>query len=366
MDCDILIVGAGLAGSTAARVLAEKGRKVLIVEQHKHIAGHCYDYKNQEGITVHKYGPHIFHTNNKKVWDFVNRFTEFNYYQHRVLSYADGNYVPFPINRDTVKEVFGIEIPTFEINEFLKKEVEKSKFNDPPKNFRDVVVSQVGEKLYETFFKNYTWKQWERDPQELAPEVAKRIPIRENRDKRYFSDKYQGIPKNGYAQMVENMLDHENISILLGMNYFEIKDQIKADITIYTGELDRFFNYKYGKLEYRSLELRLKTFDQEYYQPVATVNYPNDYDWTRITEFKHFLNEKSNKTTVCFEYPKAEGEPYYIVMTNENIKKREQYMEEVKKLEDQGNFLFLGRLAEYKYYNMDQVIEEALTRSVRI
>lgn len=366
MNYDVLIVGAGLAGSTAARVLAEKGRKVLIVEQHKHIAGHCYDYKDQEGITVHKYGPHIFHTNNKKVWDFVNRFTEFNYYQHRVLSYADGNYVPFPINRDTIKEVFGIEIPTFEINEFLKKEVEKSKFNDPPKNFRDVVVSQVGEKLYETFFKNYTWKQWGRDPQELAPEVAKRIPVRENRDKRYFSDKYQGIPRNGYAQMVENMLDHENISILLGMNYFDIKDQIKSNITIYTGELDRFFDYKYGKLEYRSLELRLKTFDQEYYQPVATVNYPNDYDWTRITEFKHFLNEKSNKTTVCFEYPKAEGEPYYIVMTNENIKKREQYIEEVKKLEDKGNFLFIGRLAEYKYYNMDQVIGEALTRSVRI
>jgi len=366
MDCDILIVGAGLAGSTAARMLAEKGRKVLIVEQNKHIAGHCYDYKNPEGITVHKYGPHIFHTNNKKVWDFVNRFSEFNYYQHRVLSFADGNYVPFPINRDTIKEVFGIEIPTFEINEFLKKEVEKSKFNDPPKNFRDVVVSQVGEKLYETFFKNYTWKQWGRDPQELAPEVAKRIPVRENRDKRYFSDKYQGIPKNGYTQMVENMLDHENISILLGMNYFEIKDQIKADITIYTGELDRFFNYKYGKLEYRSLELRLKTFDQEYYQPVATVNYPNDYNWTRITEFKHFLNEKSIKTTVCFEYPKAEGEPYYIVMTDENMKKREQYMEEIKKLENQGNFLFVGRLAEYKYYNMDQVIGEALTRSVRI
>ncbi|POZ89638.1 UDP-galactopyranose mutase [Petrotoga halophila] len=366
MNCDLLIVGAGLAGSTVARMLAEKGRKVLIVEQHKHIAGHCYDYKDQEGITVHKYGPHIFHTNNKKVWDFVNRFTEFNYYQHRVLSYADGNYVPFPINRDTIKEVFGIEIPTFEINEFLKKEVEKSKFNDPPKNFKDVVVSQVGEKLYETFFKNYTWKQWGRDPQELAPEVAKRIPVRENRDKRYFSDKYQGIPKNGYAQMVENMLDHENISILLGMNYFDIKDQIKANITIYTGELDRFFDYKYGKLEYRSLELRLKTFDQEYYQPVATVNYPNDYDWTRITEFKHFLNEKTNKTTVCFEYPKAEGEPYYIVMTDENMKKREQYMEEVKKLEEQGNFLFVGRLAEYKYYNMDQVIGEALTRSVRI
>jgi UDP-galactopyranose mutase len=232
----------------------------------------------------------------------------------------------------------------------------------PPKNFKDVVVSQVGEKLYETFFKNYTLKQWEKDPEELAPEVAKRIPVRENRDKRYFSDRYQGIPKNGYTKMVENMLDHKNISILLGGDYFEIKDQINANITIYTGELDRFFNYKYGKLEYRSLELELKTFDKEYYQPVATVNYPNDYDWTGITEFKHFLDEKSDKTTVCFEYPKVEGESYYMVMPKENMEKGEQYMAKAKELEKSGKYLFIGRLAEYKYYNMDQVIEETIKR----
>lgn len=360
MMIEALVIGAGLAGSTAARMLAEKGKKVLIVEQQKHIAGHCFDYKNEDGITIHKYGPHIFHTNSKEVWNFVNRFTEFNFYQHKVLSYVEGNFIPFPINRDTIKEIYGIKIPTYEVNEFLKEEVKKSKFNDPPKNFRDAVVSQVGEKLYETFFKNYTAKQWGRDPEELAPEVAKRIPTRENRDKRYFSDKYQGIPKNGYTKMVENMLDHKNISILLGVDYFDIKDQINADLTIYTGELDRYFDYKYGKLEYRSLDLKLKTFSQEYYQPVATVNYPNDYDWTRITEFKHFLNEKSDKTTVCFEYPKAEGEPYYIVMTEENMKRRVKYMDDVKKLESNGNFLSIGRLAEYKYCNMDQVIGEAL------
>jgi len=366
MKIETLVIGAGLAGSTAARMLAEKGKKVLIVEQHKHTAGHCFDYKNEDGITVHKYGPHIFHTKNKEVWDFVNRFTEFNCYQHKVLSYVEGNFISFPINRDTIKEIYGLEIPTYEVNEFLKEEVKKSKFNDPPKNFRDAVVLQVGEKLYETFFKNYTAKQWERDPEELAPEVATRIPTRENRDKRYFSDKYQGIPKNGYTKMVENMLNHKNISILLGADYFDIKDQINADLTIYTGELDRYFDYKYGKLEYRSLDLKFKTFSQEYYQPVATVNYPNDYDWTRITEFKHFLNEKSDKTTVCFEYPKAEGEPYYIVMTEENMKKREKYIEEVKKLESSGNFLFIGRLAEYKYFNMDQVIGEALFKISRI
>jgi UDP-galactopyranose mutase len=357
MSFDIVVVGAGLSGATAARILAESGKRVLVIEKHKHIAGHCHDYKNENGITIHTYGPHIFHTNNKDVWDFVNRFTEFHYYQHKVLSYVEGKLFPFPINRDTLCEVFGVNIATNEVEEFLEKEVKKSKFNNPPKNFRDVVVSQVGERLYEMFFKNYTIKQWEREPEELSPEVAKRIPIRTNRDDRYFSDKYQGIPKHGYTKMVENMLNHENIAILTGVDYFEVRDLFKSELTVYTGELDRFFDYMYGKLEYRSLRLELKTYDKEYYQPVAVVNYPNDYDWTRITEYKHFLNEKSEKTTVCFEYPLASGEPYYIVMTQDNMEKREKYMKEVKKLEESGEYIFVGRLAEYKYYNMDQVIE---------
>jgi UDP-galactopyranose mutase len=362
MNYDILIVGAGLAGSTAARLLAEKGEKVLVVEKHKHIAGHCHDYKDDNGITVHTYGPHIFHTKNKNVWYFVNRFTDFKFYQHKVLSYADGAFIPFPINRDTLCQVYGMNINSNEVRNFLEKEVQISEYNYPPKNFEDAVVSQVGERLYEMFFKNYTIKQWERDPKELSAEIAKRIPVRGNRDDRYFSDKYQGIPSKGYTKLVENMLDHENISILLGQDYFGIKDSITSKIIIYTGELDKFFDYEFGKLEYRSLELELKTIDKEFYQPVATVNYPNDYDWTRITEFKHFLDEKSDKTTVCFEYPKAEGEPYYIVMTDDNMKKREQYMEKANELEKSGKYMFIGRLAEYKYYNMDQVIEETIKR----
>ncbi|BBE32103.1 UDP-galactopyranose mutase [Tepiditoga spiralis] len=359
---DILIVGAGLAGATSARIFAEKGKKVLVVEQHKHVAGHCHDYKNEHGITVHTYGPHIFHTTNKKVWDFLNKFTDFNFYQHKVLSYANGDLIPFPINRDTLCKVYGIEIGANEVREFLNKEVEKSKYNNPPKNFKDAVVSQVGERLYEMFFKNYTIKQWERDPEELSAEIAKRIPVRENRDDRYFADKYQGIPLHGYTKMVENILDHENIAVLTGEDYFNIKDMFKPELTVYTGELDKFFDYKYGKLEYRSLDLKFKTLDQKEYQPVATVNYPNDYDWTRITEFKHFLNEKSDKTTVCFEYPKSEGEPYYIVMTEENMNKKDKYMEQVNKLEKTGKYLFIGRLAEYKYYNMDQVINAAFEK----
>uniref|UniRef100_A0A7C4GDB2 UDP-galactopyranose mutase n=1 Tax=Fervidobacterium thailandense TaxID=1008305 RepID=A0A7C4GDB2_9BACT len=359
---EIIVVGSGLSGSTSARILAEAGYKVLVIEKRKHIAGLCYDYKDENGITVHAYGPHIFHTNNKDVWDFVNKFTEFRYYQHRVLSYVEGRLVPFPINRDTIVEVFGIEIPTHEVEGFLEKEVKKSKFNVPPKNFRDVIVSQVGERLYELFFKNYTIKQWGRDPEELSPDVAKRVPVRTNRDGRYFSDKYQGVPKHGYTKMVENMLNHPNISLMLGVDYFEVKDLFKPKLTVYTGELDRFFNYVYGKLEYRSLRLELKTVNEEYYQPAAVVNYPNDYDWTRITEFKHFLNEKCDRTTICFEYPSSEGDPYYVVMTQENLERREKYMKEVERLEKTGEYIFIGRLAEYKYYDMDQVIETAMKK----
>jgi len=359
---DAIIIGAGLAGATAARILAEAGKRVLVIERYRHVAGHCHDYRNEHGITVHAHGPHIFHTNNRKVWDFVNRFTEFCYYQHKVLSYVEGKFVPFPINRDTICQIFGVDIPTYEVSDFLEREVKRSKFNTPPKNFRDVVVSQVGERLYELFFKNYTIKQWERDPEELLPEVAKRIPIRTNRDDRYFSDKYQGIPKRGYTRMVENMLNHENIAVMTGVDYFEVKDLFKPELTVYTGELDRFFDYAFGKLEYRSLKLEMKTYDVEHYQPVAVVNYPNDYDWTRITEYKHFLNEKSDKTTVCFEYPLASGEPYYIVMTGDNMEKREKYMREVSKLEVSGEYLFVGRLAEYKYYNMDEAIEVSMKK----
>ena len=364
MKFDVIVVGAGLAGATSARLLAEAGKKVLIIERRRHIGGNCYDYKNEYGITIHKYGPHIFHTNSSRVWRFVNRFSRFRYYQHRVLSYVDGKYVPFPINRDTVVELFGLDLSASDVEEFLKKEVERSKFSDPPRNFEDQVISQVGERLYEKFFKGYTIKQWDKDPKELSADVAKRIPVRSSRDDRYFSDKYQGIPIHGYTKMVEKMLDHENISILIGVDYFEVKEEMKADLTIYTGELDRFFDYSFGKLEYRSLEFEFVTYDMEYYQPVAVVNYPNDYDWTRITEYKYFLDEKSPKTTVSYEYPKSEGEPYYVVLTEENMKRRDRYIKEVEKLEMSGEYIFVGRLAEYKYYNMDQVIERVMEKIV--
>ncbi len=360
MKFDVVIGGAGLAGSTAARVFADAGKKVLVVEKHRHVAGHCHDFRDDAGITVHTYGPHIFHTNDKGVWEFVRRFTDFHYLQHRVLSYAGGKLVPFPVNRDTINEVFGVNIATGDVSAFLQAEVERSKFNMPLRNFRDAVVSQVGERLYELFFKNYTLKQWGRDPETLSPEIAKRIPVRSNRDDRYFSDRYQGVPGRGYTRMVENMLDHPGIAVMLGADYFDAIKSLAAPLSIFTGELDVYFGRKHGELAYRSLDIEFETLDRERFQEAPVVNYPNDYDWTRITEFKLLSGETSKKTTVCYEYPKEKGEPYYVVMDDENMAKREKYIAETRILEERplgaGKVLFVGRLAEYMYYNMDQVI----------
>jgi len=363
---DVLIAGAGLAGSTAARLLAEHNKKVLIVERLNHIAGHCYDFKNKHGITVHKYGPHILHTDMTEVWEFLGRFGKIRPYEHRVLSSVNGMLLPFPINRDTIAKLFNIELSCSQVKEFLKKEVNKSHFSNPPQNFRDQVLSQVGERLYETFYMNYTIKQWQRNPETLAAEIAARIPVRDNTDDRYFTDENQGIPLPGFTSLVENMLNHPNITLELATDFFNIADTVQRDITVFTGLLDQYFKFKYGKLEYRSLDLVFETFSREYYQPAAVVNYPNDHEWTRITEFKYFTGESSPHTTVCFEYPKAHGEPYYVVMNRENINKRNKYMTEVTSLEKQGLCFFVGRLAEYKYYNMDQVIAAAIHKVKKI
>ncbi len=362
MKCDVLVAGAGLAGCTAARILAEQGKKVFVLEKREEISGNCYDFRDENGITIHRYGPHIFHTNDKLVWDFVNRFTPFFPFQHKVLAYAEGRLIQFPINRDTICDVFGINIPVADIHTFLEREIEKAQFNNPPKNFRDVVVSQVGERLYDLFFKNYTRKQWETDPENLSPEVANRIPVRENRDPRYFSDKYQGIPKLGYTGMMFNMLDHTNITVMTNADFFTLRDSIEYKQIVYTGKLDEYFGYKHGKLNYRSVRFDFETIEEIQYQTVSVVNYPNDYDFTRITEFKHFTGEKSEKTVLCREYPSAEGDPCYVVMTKENLEKRQRYLAEIKKEESEHCCLFTGRLAEYRYYNMDQVIAAVMEK----
>ncbi|HEY3424936.1 MAG TPA: UDP-galactopyranose mutase [Negativicutes bacterium] len=359
---DVVVVGAGLAGATAANLLADKGLKVLVIEKRKHIAGNCFDFKNSNNITIQRYGPHIFHTNDAKVWKFVNDFSAFHYYQHRVLSYVNGNYVPFPINIDTVNNIFGMNLDSTELSSFFAREVQASCFNLPVENFRDAVVSQVGERLYELFFKNYTFKQWQQEPERISPEVAQRIPVRHDKDGRYFKDRFQGIPQRGYTQLVEKMLDRENIALLLGVDYLAVKSQISAGLVIYTGKLDSFFDYKYGELGYRSVALHFADMDCEYYQSAPVINYPNDYEWTRITEFKYFLNEKSNKSTVLFEYPHEAGEPFYVTLTADNLQKKQCYLRDVKVLEQSGKYVFLGRLAEYKYYNMDQVIAAAMEK----
>ena len=357
----ILVVGAGLAGCSSARLLADQGEKVSLIEARHHIAGNCYDEKTDCGVSKHVYGPHIFHTKEKRVWDFVQRFSSFNHFQHRVLSYTQGQLLPFPINRDTLCQIYGIELSTRDVKAFLAEEVASSQFHDPPENFRDAIVAQVGEYLYHCFFENYTAKQWQRDPAELSADLAGRIPVRENRDDRYFSDPYQGLPVNGYTALCESMLDHPNISLSLNTPY-EAGMEKDFDFLVYTGPLDSFFHYDEGHLNFRSVRFEFETVDEEWYQKAAVVNYPNDYDFTRITEFKHMTLEKSQKTLICREYPSADGVPCYVLPDAQNQALRAKYMEKVQELEKSGQCCFIGRLAEYRYYNMDQVISRAMDR----
>lgn len=366
MKYDVLIIGAGIAGAASARVLAEQGKKILVIEKNDFVGGNCYDELDASGITFHKFGPHIFHTTNRVVWNFVNRFSDFRFYQHTIKTFVDGMFITFPINRDTICELFGADITTDEVNSFLQGEVASASFNTPPSNFRDAIVSQVGERLYDKFFKNYTMKQWEEDPINLSAEIAGRIPIRQSRDGRYFTDPYQGIPAKGYTHMIKKMLDHPGIEVKTGVDYFAEKNyydkNVDCDFVVYTGPLDQYFNYSHGTLQYRSVRFDFKTLPMTQYQPVAVVNYPNDYDFTRITEFKHLTGEESDVTIICMEYPCAEGVPSYVVLNKENMKKRDLYQKEALKLEYAGKAFFIGRLSEYKYYNMDQVIAVVLEK----
>ncbi len=352
---DYLIVGCGLAGCVTAEQLATLGHRVLIVERRNHVGGNCLDEYNEQGILVHRYGPHIFRTNSKKIWDYLSRFTDWYYYQHKVLAYVDGLKVPFPVNLDTVNQLLKYQFTSDQFKAYLEK-VRKDAPVKEILNSRDMAVSLVGNELYEKFFKHYTHKQWNLWPEELAPEVTGRIPVRYNRDPRYFTLKYQGLPKDGYTRMINRMLKHHNIHILLQTDYRDIIEHISFNRLIYTGPIDYFFDCVHGPLPYRSLEFEFETLPQEYYQEVGTVNYPNDYDFTRITEYKHLTGQKHPWTTIAREYPKAEGEPYYPVPSEANQKLYQKYQSEAIKLK---NVFFIGRLAEYRYYSMDQVVSQA-------
>lgn len=352
---DYLIVGAGFAGSVLAERLAcDADQRVLICDVRPHIGGNAYDCYNDDGILIHKYGPHIFHTNSQDVFEYLSRFTAWRPYQHRVRASVDGMLVPMPINLDTINQIYGLSLSAFEVENFLASVAE---VRGPIRTAEDMVVSKVGRDLYQKLFRDYTRKQWGLDPSELDASVTARVPTRTNRDDRYFTDTYQAMPLQGYTRMFERMLAHPNIKVMLNTDYREIIGLIPYRELIYTGPIDAFFDYEFGTLPYRSLAFVHETHDLPVYQPASVVNYPNDYAYTRVTEFKYLTGQQHPKTSIVYEYPQAEGDPYYPVPRPENARIYEQY----KALaEATPGVTFVGRLASYKYYNMDQVVAQAL------
>ena len=357
MHYDYAIVGAGFAGSVLAeRLASQAGKTVLIIDKRSHIGGNAYDCPNEDGILIHRYGPHIFHTNSPDVFAYLSQFTEWRHYEHRVLASVDGQLLPIPINLDTVNKLYGYSFTSEELAEYFKTVGEQV---DNIQTSEDVVVSQVGRDLYEKFFRGYTRKQWGVDPSELDKMVTSRIPTRTNQDDRYFTDEFQYMPLHGYTKMFEKMVDNPNIHLMLGTDFKQVKDELSFDELIYTGPVDEYFDYCYGKLPYRSLRFDHQTLDVADYQPVSVVNYPNDHAYTRITEYKKLTGqEHPTKTSLTFEYPQDEGDPYYPVPRPENAALYKEY----KQLADeQAGVHFVGRLGTYRYYNMDQVVAQALT-----
>jgi UDP-galactopyranose mutase len=353
---DYLIVGAGYAGSVVAERLARKfNKKVLICDRRNHIGGNAYDHFNDQGILVHKYGPHIFHTNSADVFQYLSQFTQWRNYEHRVLAQVDGKMVPIPINLDTINKLYDLNLTEDQLEDFFAARAEKK---EQIRTSEDVVVARVGRELYEKMFRGYTRKQWGLDPSELDASVTARIPVRTNRDDRYFTDTFQAMPLHGYTRMFENMLDHPNIKIMVNTDYRDIEREFKFGEMIYSGPVDEFFGYRFGKLPYRSLEFKHEVHDKEVFQVAPVVNYPMDHAYTRITEFKYLTGQQHSKTAVVYEFPRGEGDPYYPVPRPENATLYKQYEALAQAT---SNVHFVGRLATYRYYNMDQVVAQALT-----
>lgn len=358
-----LIVGAGISGSVLANLIADRlNEEVLIIDRREHIAGNCFDYlASDENITVHKYGPHIFHTNNKEVWDYLSNFTKWHYFYLKPNVMIEGNRVSLPFTLKTLRELFSQSMAERIENKLITKYgygvkvpiLDFQKSEDKDLNF-------IGKFVYENVFKNYTIKQWGLKPEEIDASVTARVPIYISNDARYFQDKYQAIPLKGYTKLIENILNHKNIKVELNTNYKDLhKNEIKEfKAVFYTGAIDEYFDYRHGELPYRSLKFDIRAIDKEYYQKSVVTNYPNDYDFTRITEHKYFLDEKSNKTIISVEYPQAfslgKNERYYPINNEKNDKLYNKYLQESKKLE---NVYFFGRLGDYKYYNMDLAVE---------
>lgn len=358
----ILIVGAGVSGATIARRAAEKGNTVTVIDRKEHIGGNCYDYFDDNGICVHQYGTHIFHTDNKEVWNFVSRFTKWYPYQHKVVALVDGMEVPIPFNLNSIHQIF----PELIAKTLEEKLIEKFGFNVkvPILELRktgDKDLQFLADFIYEKVFLHYTLKQWDMKPEDLDPAVTGRVPVYISRDNRYFQNKYQGIPLEGYTKLIENMLNHKSIQVKLNTEFDH--DMLNSfDKVFYTGPIDEFFDYKFGELPYRSLKFEFLTFDREYFQKNSVINYPCNYDFTRIGEYKYFLDTKSKKTVVSYEYPQpfvlGENDRYYPIVKNENIALYNRYLELSKKYD---KVQFLGRLGDYKYYDMDKAILKAIS-----
>ena len=364
---DTLVVGAGYAGTIMAEQLATRcGQRVLIVDRRDHIAGNAYDYVDEHGVLVHKYGPHIFHTNADKVVEYLSRFTDWRPYEHRVLAAVDGKHVPMPINRTTINELYGLGLETEE--EMAAFLAERAEPIDYIRTSEEVVVAKVGRELYEKFFRGYTRKQWERDPSELHASVCARIPIRHNTDDRYFTDSFQKMPADGYTAMFERMQDHPSIDVRVSTDFADISDEVSYDHLVYTGPIDAFFDYRFGALPYRSLEFELQnveTPDGGYHQPAASLNQPSpDVPYTRTTEFRWMTGQgRHPSSTIAVEYPRSEGDPYYPIPNDETRALYKRYEALAAEL---PNVTFVGRLARYQYLNMDQVVAQALSTADKL
>jgi UDP-galactopyranose mutase len=355
MKTDVLVVGAGFAGSIIAERCASAGMSVLVIDKREHVGGNAFDEIDSHGVHVHRYGPHIFHTNAKSVSDYLSRFTDWVPYEHRVLASVDGEFYPIPINQTTVNKLYGLTLDEDGVAQHFARVREG---RDPIRTSEDLVLSTVGRDLCDKFFRGYTRKQWGLDLSDLSASVAARIPVRTNTDDRYFSDSFQKMPAEGFTTMFNRILDHRNIRLELGTEFSEIRDRVDWNLLVYTGAIDEYFEFCFGRLPYRSLRFEhnhLPATDR--FQPVGTVNYPNDHSYTRITEFKHLTGQRHSGTSIVREFAADHGDPYYPIPRPENQELYEQYCSLAA---TERNLLFVGRLAEYRYYNMDQVVARGL------
>jgi UDP-galactopyranose mutase len=354
---DFLIVGGGFAGSVLAERLASQlGLRVLIIDRRPHIGGNAYDHLDDHGVMVHRYGPHIFHTNSRKILDYLSQFTQWRPYEHRVLAHVDGQLLPIPINLTTINSLFGLRLDTAGAQRFL---AERASPGIEIKSSRDVVISQVGEELYRKFFEGYTRKQWGRDASLLDRSVTSRVPTRTDEDDRYFQDRYQCMPLHGYTRMFERMIAHEHIDFLPCADFAQVKDRIRHRHLVYSGPIDEYFGHCYGKLPYRSLRFEHATLDRPWHQKVAVVNFPSlQVPFTRITEYKHLTGQEHARTSITREYPSDDGDAYYPIPAPENALLYRRYE---ALAESTRGVTFTGRLGTYKYYNMDQVVGQSLS-----